>query len=468
MSVNSGINLYIGNGPGANGFYRSPFGMRGEQDPLGIAEAARQAGRPLDPVASNRFWSAQTRATVRAHPGRALALFLRKIYLGLQAYETPQIESLDFEKRYSVLMRIPILPNWIFLLCLSATAVVVARHRFVPAVSLIAVFAMGTAIAVFFVTARFRMPGHLFLALAGSGAIAALLPGRDARAARAAPSRARLGGGLAAAVACALLFCPNWLGVSRAQSFAQYHYRLGVLAEERGETEGAMREYTAALATDPNVARANINLGILTARRGDLERARPLLERGVVLDPRSARGYLALGQIEQLRDNLVAACSLYARAWAADTTFSSGLEFLAAGSYLRGDSQRALAQANELIRRVGAGDPLAARARFVLEHGAERNRNGMALWTTRARAEGDLAFAAGDLAAAESAYAQACAADPRDCAAWLERARVAARRGDRAAASALASRFVAAGGPPALAAPLLAPGYSIPAAPDTR
>jgi tetratricopeptide (TPR) repeat protein len=489
MSVNSGINLFIGNGPGANGFYRSPFGMRGEQDPLGIAEAARQAGRPLDPVASNRFWSAQARAAMGAHPGHAVALFLRKIYLGLQAYETPQIESLDFEKRYSWLMRIPILPNWIFLLSLSAMAAVVARRRIVPVVSLIAVLAMAIAIAVFFVTARFRMPGHLFLALAGSGAIAALLPGRGARASHAAHShaspshappapappgpaplsRVRLGAGIGAAVACALLFGPNWLGVSRAQSFAQYHYRLGVLAEERDDTEGARREYVAALAADADVARANINLGILTARTGDLEKARALLERGITLDPRSARGYLALGQIEQVRDNLAAACSLYAHAWAVDTTFTSSLESLATASYLRGDLQRSLAQANELVRRVGVGDPLAARTRFMLEHGAERKRTGMALWTTRARAEGDLAFAAGDLAAAETAYAQACATDPRDGAAWLERARVAARRGDHAAAAAYAARSVDAGGPPAMAAPLLKLGaYSIPAAPETR
>ncbi|MBM3317110.1 MAG: hypothetical protein FJY75_04575 [Candidatus Eisenbacteria bacterium] len=458
LAVNAGINLYIGNGPGANGFYRSPFGMRGEQDPLGIAEAARQAGRRLDPLEADAFWRSQAREALRADPARATLLFLRKAYFALHAYETPQIESLDFEKRYSLLLRLPILPNWIALLALGVGALLISRRRALTGLLLLSVLASAGAIAVFFVAGRFRMPLHLLLALAGSGGLAALW--RDRAASLPPASLPPAGRRLAAAgvaAAALLLFAPNWLGVSRTLSFAQYHYRLGLIAEERGDQEGAMREYAAALALDATVARANINLGLLAARAGELDRAQGLLERGAALDPRSARAHLALGQIRQLRGDLPGAVRLYEQAWAADSAFTRALESLATTWYLLGDLERAQALSRELVDRAGAQSPLLQRVRFLGERIAERRDGGIPVWSGVAQAEGDLAQAGGDMELAEARYAQALESDPHDRPALLEAARLAARRGDAAAAAARAARFVEAGGPAAMVEPLLRP-----------
>jgi Tfp pilus assembly protein PilF len=443
LSVNSGINLYIGNGPDANGFYRSPFGMRGEQDPLGIAEAARQAGRALDPFAANRFWTHQAQVAMRADAGRAIGLFLRKLYFAFSAYETPQIESLDFEKRYSRLLQIPILPNWILLLALSALALLVVRPRRLPGVCLAATFVTALAIAVYFVTGRFRMPAHVFLAIAAGGGIATLI--RELRA-RDATVRRRAVTGAVIATGVVLVFTPNWFAVSRSLSNAQYHYRLGVIAEERDDVSAAKQEYASALAIDPNIARANVNLGILTARAGNLAQARPLLERGVALDPRSARGYLALGQLRQMEGDLAAACSLYARSWAADTTFATSLEFLTTATYLCGDLEQTHALAVHLFSVIGQNAPLAARVLFIMGRISQRQHYGLPLRGSPARAEGDVAFAAGDLRAADIAYARALGDDPNDPVAWLERARIASLRREVTRYADYRARYLASGG----------------------
>jgi len=439
IAANSGVNLYIGNGPAANGYFTPPPGLGRDEDLHGLREASRLAGRPLNAVEASRFWTARTQTGIAAHPGRVLTLFLRKVYLFFHAYEAPQVESLDFEKRYSTLLRIPLLPGWALLVALTAVAVCL-RHRDRLVRTMVAATGVtALATAAFFVTGRFRFPTHLYLALAAAGGLVEL--GRVPRI-----ERARWWRAMAVALVTVLIFVPNWPGIGRARTFGNTHYQLGVIAEKDGQVGDAEREYADALRYDPKHARAAINLGILTARGGDVPRAEPLLEQGVTLDPRSARGFLALGQIHQLRGDLAGACSLYARAWAADTSFVKGLESLAIAGYLSGDVARAERLARELVRRTGARDPLAARCSFLLSRMNERRRFGWPLWTSPARAEGDLALAVRDLVGAETAYSRAVQTDPRDLVAQLELARVAAARGDGATQAERISRFLSAGG----------------------
>ncbi len=142
---------------------------------------------------------------------------------------------------------------------------------------------------------------------------------------------------------------------------------------------------------------------------------------------------IALGQIHQVRGDLAAACSLYARAWAADTTFLPGLEFLATTTYLRGDVPAAEAYAREMLRRAGSRARESRRCGFILGHLAERRELGWPVWGSAARAQGDLALSAGNARAAQIRYQEALESDPDDLAAILELARLAMMAGDTAA-----------------------------------
>lgn len=445
IATNSGLNLFIGNGPSASGYFTPPPGLGRDEDLHGIREASRLAGRALDPAEASRFWSDRATAAMSAQPGRAALLFLRKLYLFLNAYETPQVESLDFEKRYSLALRVPFLPGWALLAALAAAAVCLVRRDLFILTMIAAVGAAALATALFFVTARFRLPAHLYLALAAAGGLVALARTPLAE-------RARWAKALGAALVAILLLVPNWAGVASTRTFGNPHLQLGLIAEQEGRASDAQREYAEALTLDPRLSRAAINLGILTARGGDLDRAQPLLEQGVALDPRSAHGFLALGQIREIRGDLAGACRLYARAWEADSTFAKGLESLAIATYLSGDVARAESLARDFMRRIGPRDPLGARGAFVLARIDERRRYGWPLRTSAARAEGDIAFAERDLARAEAAYQRAAAEAPGDLATLLELVRLAAARGDAGAHAARAAQFVQAGGSHELAA----------------
>ncbi len=441
IATSSGVNFYIGNGPAATGFYAMPPGSQREEDLLGLREASRLAQRPLSSAEASQFWTTQALAALRESPGHAVGLYLRKLYLFFHAYEAPQIESLDFEQRYSALLRFPLLPGWILLVALTGTALYLRPRDRVLHVMLAAVVLTALATAVFFVTGRFRFPVHVYLAVGAGAGCASLLetfPGQRGRLLRA----------LGLMIVIVFALAPNWLKIDRGRTLANSYCELAGFAEAEGRPEEARRAYAEALQRDPQSARALINLGVLTARAGDLTHAEPLLERGTALSPLSARGYLALGQIRQIHGDLAAACSLYARAWSVDATFTRGLESLATARYLRGETAAAESLAVLLLQREGASGPLAARCGFLVERLRERRRFGWPLWTTPARAEGDLALAVRDLAKAEEAYRRAVAIVPGDLAALLELARVAAARGDSAGRSVWVSRFLTAGGPP--------------------
>ena len=120
IAVNGGVNLYIGNGPEANGAYVRPPAMREDRDLLGIGAArtlasaagatagGAGAGEAFGPIEADRFWRARALAFAADRPARTAGLFARKLLLFFGQYEVPQVESLPFERRYAGLLRLPL------------------------------------------------------------------------------------------------------------------------------------------------------------------------------------------------------------------------------------------------------------------------------------------------------------------------------------------------------------------------
>ena len=85
LSAHSGINLWIGNNPAANGYPRFPPGLRAGQaamlqDSIDAAESA--AGHSLKRGEVSRFWSAKARDYTKRHP----AAWLRLVALKFRAF----------------------------------------------------------------------------------------------------------------------------------------------------------------------------------------------------------------------------------------------------------------------------------------------------------------------------------------------------------------------------------------------
>lgn len=326
VAVNGGINLYIGNGPGASGAYVRPPEMREDRDLLGIEAARRLSvaeGRPgsvrdtFGPADADRFWRSTAVNHMLEHPGATLRLYLRKLLFFFGQYEIPQVESLPFEKRYSLLLRLP-LPGMALLTALAVFGAVLLYRRCTTVKWLVwsaAALAFGTS--VFFITARFRLPAAPVLAiLAGAGMAEGFGSFKWKESIPAA--------GLA--VAAGILLSLNPARIDTAAGDGQHQFRTGILLEREGRTAEAEDAYRTALSLDPSLGKAHVNLGTLLARRGDLAGARRHLEQGVALDPQSAIGFVNLGDLHRVEGRLQDALHAYGRAISVEPDRISAVE----------------------------------------------------------------------------------------------------------------------------------------------
>ncbi len=418
VAVNGGINLYIGNGPEANGAYVRPAGVREDRDLLGIAAAggatvpgsagprsvdSGSAGPgSADPggaaaARANASWTRRAIGFAATHPFRTAGLGARKLLLFFGQYEIPQVESLPFERRYAGLLRLP-LPGMALLAAAGLLGFLLARRDRAARWLALSAAAVAVGVCVFFVTARFRMPAVPFLAvLAGGGAVESVSLFRSDR------RRALLP--VAAALAVCVLLTLNLSGIDARAGEGQYRFRLGVILESEGRAPEAMEEYREALTLDPSIGKAEVNLGALLARQGKLEEARAHLERGVALDPLSAVGFVNLGQIRQVQGRLEEALGFYESARRADPTSVSARENAALALYELGRVDEARPLFDEVSRAAPSGSPPALRARNLLTILAGRTGNG---WkSSAALRQADIRFSQGDRQGASRLYNEA-------------------------------------------------------------
>ena len=326
VSVNGGINFYIGNGPEATGGYASPPGVEENRDLLGVTVARRALGgdpdKPLSLGDADRYWWSEGIAALTEDPVRGAGLFLRKLSLFFGQYEVPQIESLPYEKRYARILQIP-LPGMAFATGLAFLGFWLRRRDPLAQWLLISALVLAVTVAVFFVTARFRLPVFAWLAVLGGGAVASLQERLRAEGADRLPW-------LPLAVAGALggILLVNWAGLDHRASHGQYSYRLGVIAEGQGRIVEAMDHYREAVAVRPDLAKANVNLGTLLARQNKYDEARPYLEVGASLDAGSGTALQNLGQLHQVQGRFDLAREFFEKAIEAEPSLVSARESL--------------------------------------------------------------------------------------------------------------------------------------------
>lgn len=278
ISSNGGVNLFIGNGPDATGAFRAPayWGSGLEAYSTRAAEAA--AGRSLKPSEVSAHWRREAVAWIRANPGGYLRLVGRRLRLLVGGYEVPNHMDLHFFQRHSaVLWLLP--ARWGLVLPLAgAGAVLSARRdrRWALPVLMLA-FYLGSIVALFFVTGRYRFPAFpLFAALIGAGVAAW-------------PASTLRRRGLAAAAAAVLAAGALWPPPDDVFVTEAYSYQhMASVHQLRGALPEAVAALEQALATGPteeDTAYLYNNLGIAYARLGDLERARAASAEAMRLAP---------------------------------------------------------------------------------------------------------------------------------------------------------------------------------------
>ena len=157
-SLNGGLNLYIGNGPAANGFFLTLRGYDMREDPIGRRLLVENLRVDVpDAAAADRAWVREARRHAAADPARAAGLWLKKVWLHGVAVEFPQVSQLDSWAREAPLLRVLAAPYGLLSAGgLLGLALVGWRSRRLRPWAL-ALLLLVAAQSLFFVVTRYRL-----------------------------------------------------------------------------------------------------------------------------------------------------------------------------------------------------------------------------------------------------------------------------------------------------------------------
>jgi hypothetical protein len=102
-----------------------------------------------------------------------------------------------------------------------------------------------------------------------------------------------------------------------APNSSRVHYNLGVVYEEQGNTEGALKEFLETLRLDPNNAYVRLDIAAIYAEAGDAPRAAGYYMEAIKLnpnDPEIVEAYMNLGMMYQRSGNTAQAVQLWRKA----------------------------------------------------------------------------------------------------------------------------------------------------------
>ena len=350
-TLNAGVNLVVGNGPEANGFYVSVVPGDWRADPAGRTHLARQLGRKqVTLAAADSIWTARALATAAERPVATAGLWLRKVWLHLQAWEIDQLTPLEGWRRTVPLLGIFVVP-WALLVVLAGVGIAdLARRR--PAGWWILPAAAGALLAaqsVFFVVSRYRLALLPMLALLAALGCGALLR-RAHRAWIAVPL-------------AVLLVVPWGLGPVQerwqAQALANEALRRADLGQARGDAAEIARAgdlYRQALDRGADGAAPWLGLAAVLRAQDDPAGAAEVLARGILHQDRhlEMRKVLISLLLEQGRsDEAMARLQALLVQWPDDADALHNMTILLAGT---GRVSEAVSHAQRLVA-AAADDP---------------------------------------------------------------------------------------------------------------
>jgi 4-amino-4-deoxy-L-arabinose transferase-like glycosyltransferase len=355
VSSHGGLNLLVGNGPGADGTYRWLDGITpsiGGQaaDARRLAEA--EAGRTLSAREVSAHFAGKARSWVAENPGAAARLFARKAWYVLSGEEAPLNFSYPWFRRATPPLALLAVGPWLLVplggaglafLLLGAGRLprrdTATWASFVPAYVLL--------VAAFFVATRYRLPLYVPLATAGGGALVVLLDAARARAFR------RLA--LAAAVALPLAVLALWpTGLDDGSAEEETQWVLHLV--DTGKGEEAERRAEALAPKHPQPGVLWFRLGQAWAQAGRLDDAETALRKSLAVDAGQRETLQVLGAVLARRGmeratagDLPGAASDLEEAVQLDATDAALHLNLAAVLAERGEHARARALASEAL-----------------------------------------------------------------------------------------------------------------------
>ncbi|MFH1842469.1 MAG: tetratricopeptide repeat protein [bacterium] len=281
-SCNGGLNLYIGNGPEADGFYISFAGFDFESDPAGVSFLSEQLQRPVAGVAeADRIWFGAAWQAIREDPSRFFILWGKKVWLHLVGWEISQVTPLPVWARDGPSLRLLVMPYGLLVAAGLCGLVLVGWRRGPLRIWFWAFVVLVAGQSLFFVVARYRLVLVPILCLFAGAAVHWV----------GCRWRRRLLPGFALAVGAVLVTIPWGLGPVRNHWQAIGLCNEAVRWEWLGEESSLVRAaelYEAARDLDPEQMISYRNLARIRVQQARPDEAERILARAVLVVPRPA------------------------------------------------------------------------------------------------------------------------------------------------------------------------------------
>jgi len=334
IASQAGVNFYIGNHRGSNGWSAVAPDLRpdwwgGYEDMIRIPE--REAGRALKASEVSGYWTRRGLDEIAREPGWWLGHLARKTYLWFGSEELSNNKDLAFWKeRFSVIRHLPV--RYAHLVPLAVLGLLFVPWRSaLPLVLFVGPYA--ASFVLFFVTSRYRLTTVPFLAVLAGGALDGLARLARHRAFWALAGRLLL-------LAALTLFLSSGLAPVQQPTFAISYMEIGRREMERARWADAAAAFREALGVEPRNFDARHDLGValreggdpgaalvelsaVAAARGDAgtwnnvgltlaalgrrAEARGAYERAIVRDPSAADAWLNLALLRVEEGNFLAA-----------------------------------------------------------------------------------------------------------------------------------------------------------------
>ncbi|MCP4649489.1 MAG: tetratricopeptide repeat protein [PVC group bacterium] len=303
ISSAAGINLYIGNNPGADG--KSAFVpsrdfsyAEGWQDNVltsSIKAAERELGHELTPSEVSRFWTLKAASFILKDPGSFCLLLIRKFFYFFNGYEIAENQSIYFFRVWSSLLKITVFENSVIafpfgLICPFALLGIFVSFRKGKGAHLLRFFVLANFILlmIFFVCSRYRtnvVPYFIIFSAYGVFWIFNNLKKKNFK-----------------PVVCSvfpLLLLSSFsnstlLGV-REEDDSRWFFNLGAAFSYKGQKERALKSFQSAKDINPKNPDVLYNLGVLYLKKGDEQQAAEEFEQVVEIDPDDSAAHTNLG-----------------------------------------------------------------------------------------------------------------------------------------------------------------------------
>jgi tetratricopeptide (TPR) repeat protein len=277
-----GLNLYMGNNPGADGIAPTLAGTKGDWYTIYYGaelKAEKEIGRTLKPSEVDRFYVGKTLSFFKEDPAAALGLLLKKAYIYTNAFEFGNCYNLNYLKLKIGLLRYDPVSLYVILPLAFLAMGVYARRRPDLLPLYLFVLTYSATVVLFYVNDKYRIPAvpaFCLFAAAGIFWFREKIRSREHK-------KLIIG---ACALTVIAAYC--WItpfGIPTDPDDIQARLTLGRLYRDVGRFDEAEREMLSAYERNPDDPRVSEYLGVLYITAGETDKGAGYLEETLKRDP---------------------------------------------------------------------------------------------------------------------------------------------------------------------------------------